>query len=164
MVHLFSPGNIKHQLGVMQSKSIPELIIGFFKAIFYAFYYSGYGVIGIIKYLLINVLMSLMRGPTEEVVEEPPAEGDRSMTKALPALPSEETSGAIQAFGLDINKEDNGQFRMAPHESTQPSPTSTEETGESTSEEGATEAGEASGEAEQPMTLVSPTQLHNILF
>lgn len=154
-VHLFSPSNIKHQIGVMQTMSIPELIVGFFKTIFYSFYYSGYGVIATIKYLLINVLMSLMRGPAEEVVEEPPAEEDRFSMKALPALPSEETTGAMQAFGMDINKEENGQFKMAPHESSQASPTASEDTGESTSEEGTTEQGEQMGEVEQPMTLVS---------
>lgn len=152
-MHLFSPSNLKHQIGVMASMSIPELIIGFFKTIFYAFYYSGYGVVAVIKYFLIDVLMSLMRGPAEEVAEDPPAEDQFGM-KALPALPSEETSGTMQTFGLDINKEDNGQFKMAPHESTLSSPSS-EETGESTSEEGAAEQGEQTGEVEPPMTLVS---------
>lgn len=154
MVHLFSPSNIKHQLGVMQNMSIPELIIGFFKTIFYAFYYSGYGVTAVIKYLLINVLMSLMRGPVEEVVVEVPI-NDRFTMKALPPLPTEETSTTMQAFGLDISKEDNGQFRMAPHESSQPSPTASQETGESTPEGEGTEPGEQIGEVEQPMTLVS---------
>lgn len=115
VIHLFTPSNIKHQLGVMQSMSIPELIIGFFKAIFYSFYYSGYGVSLIIKYLLINVLMSLMRGPAEEVVETAPVEEERFIGKALPlpALPSEETSKTVQAFGVDMNKEENGQFKMS---------------------------------------------------
>lgn len=112
VIHLFTPSNIKHQLGVMQSMSIPELIIGFFKTIFYSFYYSGYGVSLIIKYLLINVLMSLMRGPAEEVVETAPVEEERFIGKALPALPSEETSKTVQAFGVDTNKEENGQFKM----------------------------------------------------
>lgn len=138
----------------MQTMSIPELIIGFFKTIFYAFYYSGYGVVAVIKYFLIDVLMSLMRGPAEEVVEEPPTEEDRFSMKALTALPSDETSGTMQAFGSDTNKEDNGQFKMAPHDSTQSSPTS-EETGESTTEEGAAGEGEQGGEVEPPMTLVS---------
>ncbi|XP_055318049.1 ryanodine receptor isoform X5 [Sitodiplosis mosellana] len=151
-IHLFSPANIKHQLGVMKTMSIPELIIGFFKSIFYAFYYSGYGVMAIIKYLLINVLMSLMRGPAEEVIEEAPIEEDKFSMKAL-ALPAEETSTTMQAFGLDISKEENGQFKMAPHESSQPSPTASEETGESTPEEGG-EQTDPSAEVEQPMTLV----------
>lgn len=145
-VHLFSPSNIKHQIGVAQTMSIPELIVGFFKAIFYAFYYSGYGVWQIIRYLLIDVLMSLMRGPAEEVIEEVPVEEDRFRMRALPALPSEDTSS-------DTNKEDNGQSRMAPHDSTQPSLTASDETGENTSEEGTGEQTEM-GEVEQPLTLV----------
>ena len=48
---LFSPTNIKHQIGVMQTKSIPELIVGFFKLIFYAFYYTGYGFYAILRYV-----------------------------------------------------------------------------------------------------------------
>lgn len=150
----------------MQTMTIPELIIGFFKMIFYAFYYSGYGVSLIIKYFF-NVLMSLMRGPAEEIVTVVPEE--KSM-RALPALPTEEPSGTVSAFGLDISKEENGQYKVAAHESAQPSPTtSIEETGgESSPEDGgsggvvaATSGGEqiegqvplAEGQ-EPPMTLV----------
>lgn len=39
-----SPSNIKHKIAELQQMSIPELFVGFFKLIFYAFYYSGYGV------------------------------------------------------------------------------------------------------------------------
>lgn len=39
-----SPSHLKHKFSEMQQKSIPELFVGFFKMIFYAFYYSGYGV------------------------------------------------------------------------------------------------------------------------
>lgn len=137
----------------MKTMSIPELIIGFFKFIFYAFYYSGYGVTSIVKYFLINVLMSLMRGPTEEEVDQPPVEEDPYAMNALPALPSEETSTTIQAFGLDISKEENGQLKMAPHDSTQLSPLTSEETGESSPEDGTVEQIEQT-EVEQPMTLV----------
>lgn len=136
--------------------SVPELIIGFFKVIFYAFYYSGLGVSLIIKYLLINVLMSLMRGQAEEVTSVVPVEEDRFSSSALLILPTEEITGTVQAFGLDISKEENGQFKMAPHDSGQPSPTtSMEETGESSPEEGMTDQQlDGSGETEQPMTLV----------
>lgn len=134
--------------------SVPELVISFFKVIIYAFYYSGLGVSLIFKYMLINVLMSLMRGPAEEVVPEVPLEEDR-FRKALPALPTEETTGTVQAFGLDISKEDNGTFKMAPHESNQPSPaTSIEETGESSPEDGTGDPQIDGTEIEQPMTLV----------
>lgn len=143
----------------MQTMSIPELIIGFFKMIFYAFYYSGYGVSMIIRYFF-NILMSLMRGPAEEIVTVAPVE-ERSM-RALPALPSEEPAGTVSAFGLDISKEENGQYKVAPHESNQPSPTSSiEETGESSPEDGNSglveqlvEGGGSGEQQEPPITLV----------
>lgn len=147
-MYLFSPSNLKHQIGVMQTMSIPELIVGLFKTIFYAFYYSGYGVVAIIKYLLINVLMSLMRGPTEEVVEEQTSEDNRFGMKALPSS-SDDSSGTMQAFGMDSSKEDN-----APHESTALVSATSEESGENTAEDGSAELGDQSGETEPPMTLV----------
>lgn len=107
-IHLFSPSNIKHQLGVMQSMSIPELIVGFFKVLFYSFYYSGYGVSLVIKYLLINVLMSLMRGPAEEVTDAAPVEEDRFSVKPLPALTSDDSSKSVQPFGADASREETG--------------------------------------------------------
>lgn len=154
VIHSLSPTNIKHQIGVMQTKSIPELIIGFFKAIFYAFYYSGFGVSLVIKYIF-GILMSLMRGPPEEYVEVPPVETEEKPTRALPALPPEETPGTVSAFGLDISKED-GQYKVAPHESTQPSPTSSMEEGaESSPEDPPPLELTADGEpVEPPMTLV----------
>lgn len=147
--HLFSPSNLKHQLGIMQTMSIPELIVGFFKTIFYSFYYSGYGVSLIIKYLLINVLMSLMRGPTEEVVETAPVEEDHFYPKSLAAPPVEEVTTPIP----DINKEENG--KIVPHDSNQVSlTTSKEEVGEHTIEEGILEQSDINAEVEPPMTLV----------
>lgn len=114
-IHALSPSNIKHQISVAQTKSFPELIVGFFKMIFYAFYYSGFGIGVVIKYMF-NILMSLMRGPaTEEVVA--PVESEEKGHRALPALPAEEPPGPVQAFGLDISKEENGQYKVAPHES-----------------------------------------------
>lgn len=98
--------------------------------------------------------MSLMRGPPEDVVDEAPAEEDRYGMKAL-ALPAEETTTTMQTFGLDINKEENRQFKTAPHESTQPSATTSDETGESTTDDGTGEPTDPNTEVEQPMTLVS---------
>lgn len=137
----------------MQTMSVPELIVGFFKSIFYAFYYSGYGVVSIIRYFLIDILMSLMRGPPEEVIEEVPVEEDQYGMKAL-AIPGEETTTTLQTFGLDINKEENGQLKTAPHESAQPNSTGSEEKGENAPEDGSGEQTEATGDVEQPMTLV----------
>jgi hypothetical protein len=58
--------------------------------------------------------MSLMRGPqVEEPVETLKEEekiGSLRMLPALPATPEEPSSPTqLQAFGLDITKEDNGQ-------------------------------------------------------
>lgn len=149
-----SPGNIKHQIAVLQTKTVPELIVGFFKMIFYAFYYSGYGVSLVIKFF-VNILMSLMRGPVEE---EAPPPTDDLLVPALPSLPKEEPPGPVQAFGVDISKEDNGQYKLAPHQSLAGSPTSSiDDTGESSQEEGAAVGviGEQTGEQlEMPMTLV----------
>lgn len=84
---LLSPANIKHQIGIMQTKSIPELIVGFFKMIFYSFYYSGYGFYVVLRYFF-NILMNLMRGPAVEEEEIPlVAEVERLPTLALPPLP-----------------------------------------------------------------------------
>lgn len=104
-----SPSNIKHKFAEMQQMTIPELFIGFFKMIIYAFYYSGFGVGIIFKYIF-GVLLSLMRGPVEEPVVEVKEEEEKSLSRVLPALPSsEEQNTQMQAFGLDITKEDNGQ-------------------------------------------------------
>lgn len=154
--HSLSPGNIKHQIAVLQTKSVPELIVGFFKMIFYAFYYSGYGVSLVIKFF-VNILMSLMRGPIEEQQAMPT--GDM-LVPALPILPKEEPPGTVQAFGVDISREDNGQYKMAPHESpnAQTPSSSVEETGESSPEDGSAEHSQLplgeGHEMEMPMTLV----------
>lgn len=107
-----SPSNIKHKIAEMQQMTFAELFIGFFKLIFYAFYYSGFGVALVIKYIA-GILMSLMRG---SVVEEPlilvaiQEEIKMGPMRVLPSLPStEEQNTQMQAFGLDITKEDNGQ-------------------------------------------------------
>lgn len=143
----------------MQTMSIPELIVGFFKAIFYVFYYSGYGVIGVIKYLLINVLMSLMRGPTEEVNEEPPVQGDQFMVNALTDSPSENTS--TSAAITDAGRDESGKMELV----TQSSVAGAERTGENATEEGSTEQTEQqAGETEPPMTLVSELSFIFVFF
>jgi ryanodine receptor 2 len=131
-----SPSNIKHKIAEMQQMTIPELFIGFFRMIMYAFYYSGFGVAIIFKYIF-GVLLSLMRGPVEEPVVEIKEEEKVGLTRVLPALPStEEQNTQMQAFGLDITKEDNGQYKMAAHESpTTSQPSSAEGEGETTPEE-----------------------------
>lgn len=62
----------------------------------------------------------------------------------------------MQAFGMDITKEEGGQIKLAPHESTTSTPQSSiEETGESTPDEGIGEEGVRveGGEGEPPVTL-----------
>lgn len=39
-----SPSHLKHKIGELQQMTVPEICVAFFKMIFYAFYYSGYGV------------------------------------------------------------------------------------------------------------------------
>lgn len=154
MMRVFSLSNLKYQLNIMQTMSIPELIVGFFKAIFYAFYYSGYGVFGIIRYLLINVLMTLMRGTTEEVIEEPPIQENQFMVTALTDTPSDELLSAaamIQSALLtsDANKDEN-------ELSTPSNVASVDRLGEGVTEDGSAEQTEQQTvESELPMTLVS---------
>ncbi|XP_039954485.1 ryanodine receptor isoform X18 [Bactrocera tryoni] len=157
IVHILSPSNIKHQIGVMQTKSVPELIIGFFKMIFYMFYYTGYGNFCVVRYLF-GILMNLMRGPAPEEIEAPPME-EETFGKMLPALPIEEPPGPVQAFGLELNKEENGQFKVTVRESPGGSGNSSlEETGESSPEEGGTAADQAveneSYQLQEPISIV----------
>lgn len=59
----------------------------------------------------VNILMSLMRGPQVDESEQVKEEEEKVPIRTLPALPStpEESDTKLQAFGLDITKEDNGQ-------------------------------------------------------
>ncbi|KAG8232312.1 hypothetical protein J437_LFUL009411 [Ladona fulva] len=166
---MLSPSNIKQRFQEMQKMSYLELIVGFFKVIFYAFYYSGFGVSIVIKQIA-GILLTLMRGPQqEEPVVEQKEEGKIGPLRMLPALPApvDDSGGGgkegqqqnqMQAFGLDITKEDDGQLHLAPHESLPPSPQSSLEEGggETTPEEGADTEHKAEGEGESssPLSLV----------
>jgi ryanodine receptor 2 len=46
---MLSPSNIKAKINELQQMTVPEIFIAFFKMIFYAFYYSGFGVSIIIR-------------------------------------------------------------------------------------------------------------------
>lgn len=100
-----------------------------------------------------------MRGPqVEEPVAAKPELEKVGPNRILPALPAatDEQNTQIQAFGLDITKEDNGQFKMAPHESpTTSQPSSGEGEGESTPEEAA--------EHPEPETAEPPLSLTDLL-
>ncbi|KAK9885791.1 hypothetical protein WA026_013660 [Henosepilachna vigintioctopunctata] len=147
-----SPSNIKHKIAEMQQMTIPELFISFFRLIFYTFYYSGYGMAVVLQYFL-GILMSLMRGPiVEEPVIEVKEEEKSAHLRLLPALPSTEDQNLqMQAFGVDVQKEDNGQYKMSTHESPTGSQHSSGE-GENTSEEGADQHAETEM-LEAPMSL-----------
>jgi ryanodine receptor 2 len=84
---MFSPTNIKNMISDIQQMSIPELLIGFFKLIFYSVYYLGFGISCIIGYFM-KLLLNLMRGPIieERIVEV--KEDDIKTSRHLPALPS----------------------------------------------------------------------------
>ncbi|XP_033253281.1 ryanodine receptor-like [Drosophila miranda] len=152
-IHMLSPANIKHQIGVMQTKSIPELIVGFFKMIIYMFYYTGYAHFCVVRYIF-DILLNLMSGPAPEQEDQLPVVEEETFGRALPPLPLEEPPGTVQAFGLDINKEDNGVYKVVVHES--PGNSSVEEGGESSPEDGAAIAGElAEGEPyQEPISIV----------
>ncbi|XP_030563343.1 ryanodine receptor isoform X15 [Drosophila novamexicana] len=152
-VHMLSPSNIKHQIGVMQTKSIPELIVGFFKIIFYMFYYTGYAHYCVVRYIF-GILLNLMRGPAPEQEEEEAVVEEETFGRALPPLPLEEPPGTVQAFGLDINKEENGMYKVVVHES--PAGSSVEEGGESSPEDGAAATAELiEGEPyQEPISIV----------
>lgn len=67
----------------------------------------------------------------------------------------------VQAFGMDITKEEGGQIKIAPHESATSTPQSSiEETGESTPEEA---TGEESARAEGGGDMESPVSLADLL-
>lgn len=101
---MFSIANIKNKIAEMQQMTIPELIIGFFKMIFYAFYYSGFGVGIVINYFL-QFLLALMRGPhVEELVVEVKEEEEK-YSRHLPTLPPTPDESNLQViFAFSISK------------------------------------------------------------
>ncbi|XP_043499298.1 ryanodine receptor isoform X4 [Polistes fuscatus] len=158
---MFSPTNIKNKITEMQQMTIPELFIGFFKMIFYSFYYSGFGVGCVISYFM-KLLLTLMRGPHMDEPAIEIKEEEEKPLRHLPALPPtpDESNLQVQAFGMDITKEEGGQIKIAPHESSTSTPQSSiEETGESTPDEGGGEEGTrtgdgGTGESDAPVKFV----------
>lgn len=140
---LISPANIKHQIAVLQTKSIPEIFVGFFKMLFYMFYYTGYGFYAILRYFF-GILMNLMRGPTVEEDELPlVAEVEHLPTLALPPLPPDDPSSG----GQGENKEEatgDSKSHDKTDETKSGDEVSTEESGDSVDSEARVEA---------PMTL-----------
>lgn len=137
-VFLSSPTNIKHQISVLQTKSIPEIIVGFFKLIFYIFYYFGYANYAVVRYFF-NILMNLMRGPAVEEEEIPfVAEAERLPTLALPPLPTDEIATTAES------KEEGGDQKEKKEDGKSSEEGSIEESGDSIDGESRVEA---------PMTL-----------
>lgn len=110
-----------------------------------------------------KLLLALMKGPhVEEPVVEVKEEEEKP-SRHLPALPPtpDESNLQVQAFGMDITKEEGGQIKIAPHESATSTPQSSiEETGESTPEEA---TGEESARAEGGGDMESPVSLADLL-
>ena len=145
---LFSPANIKNQIGVMQTKSVPELIVGFFKMFFYAFYYTGYGFYAMFRYFF-NILMNLMRGPAVEEEEMPlVAQAELLPSLSLPPIPIEEQAPA-QAFGSEISKDESGLNKPADAVRS----VSGEEPGGESSHEDQSSDSQSETPVEPPMTL-----------
>ena len=146
-----SPTNIKYQIGVLQTKSVPELVVGFFKMFFYAFYYTGYGFYAVLRYF-VNILMNLMRGPAVEEEELPlVAEAVSLPSLALPPLPIEEPQTSVQAFGMEVSKDEGGAYKAAVESgSGQGSDTGGES---SSTEDTSGEGTEGEIPSEPPMTL-----------
>lgn len=93
----------------------------------------------------------------EPVAAKPELEkvGPNRILPALPAVTDEQYT-QIQAFGMDITKEDNGQLKMAPHESP---PTSQSSSGEGEGESTPEEAPEHT----EPETTEPPLSLTDLL-
>lgn len=101
---MFSPSNIKTKISEMQQMTIPELLLGFLKMIFYSFYYSGYSVSIVIGYFM-KLLLSLMRGPSMEEPVVEVKEEDIRISRHLPALPPTPDESNLQVLShLNIAK------------------------------------------------------------
>lgn len=149
LAFMISPTNIKQQIAIMQTKTVPELFIGFFKMIFYSFYYTGYGFYAIVRYFF-NVLMNLMRGPAVEEEEMPMvAEAETIPSLALPPLPIEEAQGPVQPLGTETTKDESGQVKAGSEGHTG---SGEEGAGESSPEDLSAES-DGEPRPEQPMTL-----------
>lgn len=141
---MLSPANIKHQIAVLQTKSIPEIFVGFFKVLFYAFYYFGYAFYAIFRYFF-TILMNLMRGPTVEEDELPlVAEVSHLPTLALPPLPSDDHSSSGGGESREDGSGGDARTQDKNDESKSGDEIVTDESGESVDSEARVEA---------PMTL-----------
>jgi len=81
-----SPANVRKRIREMKQKTYGELIGGFFRFLFSIVYYAGFSVAFVVKHFF-RMILSLMRGPQPEKVEEKPEE-EKTMMLRLPPPPS----------------------------------------------------------------------------
>ncbi|XP_076313816.1 ryanodine receptor-like isoform X3 [Tachypleus tridentatus] len=127
-----TPTNLKKQYAVLRQKTYMELLIGFFKLSFYSVFNSMWFMYHITR-SVIKVIITLMGGqPIGQPVEEEKPEELHKPRFIIPTavpLPIEappdisrigdhaDIPGTIQAFGVDITKEEEGgevRYHMAP--------------------------------------------------
>uniref|UniRef100_T1E1N4 Putative ryanodine receptor n=1 Tax=Cupiennius salei TaxID=6928 RepID=T1E1N4_CUPSA len=121
-----TPANIKKQIAIMKTKTFPELIKGFFFMLFYSVFYTGWTFYSACRSIFHVVLLlmggqALVEGVEEEVedlkqdiwakpVATIPIEAPLPIEPA-PAEPAAEPGaavGTVQAFGVDITKDEAG--------------------------------------------------------
>uniref|UniRef100_A0A4D5R9V0 Ryanodine receptor 44F n=1 Tax=Scolopendra viridis TaxID=118503 RepID=A0A4D5R9V0_SCOVI len=153
-----TPANIKKKIDELKEKTFAELVVGFFKLLFYSVFYSTWTGYFFIR-TIVRFIMLLMRGQPHSKEEEKEIVSTSLVPVGLPLMPLEEPSSElamlgeaeaappIQAFGIDITKEDDG-YHMAPHE------TPPEETPQSSIEEPASEPGSEGEEGSPPAEKV----------
>ncbi|GIZ01914.1 hypothetical protein CEXT_680021 [Caerostris extrusa] len=119
-----TPANIKKQIAIMKTKTFPELIKGFFFLLFYTFFYTGWLFYSSSRSLF-HLILLLMGGqamvePLEEEVEDlkqdmwakpgimPIEAPPLSIEAAPPEPPPEAGDRPMQAFGVEITKDEAG--------------------------------------------------------
>lgn len=126
-----TPANIKKQIAIMKTKTFPELIKGFFFMLFYTIFYTGW-IFYSTSRSVFHVVLLLMGGQAlVEGVEEEEEDLKQDMwakpSAAIPveaplpieappveaAAEAEAPAGAVQAFGVDITKDEaSGETKM----------------------------------------------------
>ncbi|XP_035212318.1 ryanodine receptor-like isoform X2 [Stegodyphus dumicola] len=172
-----TPSNIKKQIAIMKTKTLPELIKAFFFTLFYSMFYTGWLFYSTSKSIFHVILLlmggqALVEGVEEEVedlkqdiwakpaimpieaplpIEPPPAEV---------APETGDRVAAMQAFGVDITKDEAGgeakyilskqaKGEMTPQSSVDQSDEAvSEEDGKKTPDKGAAEEAPQGGHAE----------------
>ncbi|XP_035704010.1 ryanodine receptor isoform X5 [Folsomia candida] len=109
-----SPNNIKRKVREVQQMTPVEMVLGFFKFIFYIFYATGGSFESVFKYLF-KALINLMRGPPPEKKEEEKPPDDFSAPLKTPALPAsagpdeDGMGGMLAILGTDAEETKGGE-------------------------------------------------------